>query len=49
MGMVKGFIQEFLETIGYELGYDWDELPSLTEMEELMKIKITPCSSDLEL
>ena len=32
MGMMKGFIHEWLEDFGFELGYDWDNLPSLSDM-----------------
>ena len=35
---LKSFIQDFLETVGYEAGYDWDNLPSLSKMDELMKL-----------
>ena len=32
MGKIKKYAQEFLDEIGYSLGYDWDNLPSLTKM-----------------
>ena len=32
MGMLKGYVQEWLETYGYDLGYDWDNLPPLEDM-----------------
>ena len=38
MGLLKGHIQEFLETVGYDNGYDWDNLPSLSKMDELMEL-----------
>ena len=33
MGMIKGFIQDWLELHGYELGYDMDNLPPLDMMD----------------
>ena len=38
MGKLKGYVQDFLETVGYEAGYDWDNLPSLEKMDELMEL-----------
>ena len=32
MGMLKGYVQDWLETYGYDLGYDWDNLPDLSDM-----------------
>ena len=32
MGMLKGFIQEWLEEYGYEKGYDFTNLPNLEDM-----------------
>jgi len=37
MGLLKGHIQDWLEEVGYDLGYDWDNLPSLSEMEEIKR------------
>tara|TARA_B100000287_G_C20570946_1_gene756531 strand:- start:789 stop:911 length:123 start_codon:yes stop_codon:yes gene_type:complete len=37
MGLIKSFIQDWLEEIGYELGYDWDNLPDISEMEQIKK------------
>ena len=37
MGMMKSFIFDWLELHGFELGYDWDNLPSLSEMEEIKR------------
>ena len=38
MGLLKTHIQDFLETIGYELGYDMDNLPlDVREVNKLMK------------
>ena len=34
MGKIKGHIQEWLETYGYDLGYDMDNLPPMSEMDE---------------
>jgi hypothetical protein len=36
MGKIKGYVQDFLETVGFGMGYDWDNLPSMSEMEDLM-------------
>ena len=36
MGKIKSYVQDFLETVGYDMGYDWDNLPSMSEMEDLM-------------
>ncbi len=33
MGMMKGFIHEWLEDFGFELGYDWDNLPCMSMMD----------------
>ena len=32
MGLLKGHIQDWLEEFGYDLGYDWDNLPDLSDM-----------------
>ena len=32
MGLIKSFIQDWLEEYGYDLGYDWDNLPALEDM-----------------
>ena len=38
MGLLKSNIQDFLDTIGYELGYDWENLPSdVREVNMLMR------------
>ena len=37
MGLLKGYIQDWLEEFGYDLGYDWDNLPSLSDMKKLKK------------
>ena len=34
MGLLKGHIQDWLEEYGYDLGYDWDNLPDLSDMDE---------------
>ena len=40
MGLLKSHIQDFLETVGYEMGYDMDNLPlDVTEVNRLMKMK----------
>jgi len=40
MGKIKGHIQEWLETYGYSLGYDFDNIPSLLKMDNIKeKIK----------
>ena len=32
MGLLKGHIQDWLEEYGYDKGYDWDNLPDLSDM-----------------
>ena len=34
MGLLKGHIQDWLEEYGYDKGYDWDNLPDLSDMDE---------------
>ena len=36
---LKSFIQDFLENVGYDAGYDWDNLPSIEKMDELMELE----------
>ena len=40
MGAMKSFAQEFLDKIGYELGYSWEDVGSMSieEMNRLMEI-----------
>ena len=33
MGMMKSFIFDWLELHGFELGYDWDNLPDISMMD----------------
>ena len=33
MGRVKSYIHEWLETFGEELGYDWDNVPPMGDMD----------------
>ena len=33
MGLLKGYVQDWLETYGYDLGYDWGNLPDLSDMD----------------
>ena len=33
MGLLKGYVQDLLEEFGYDLGYDWDNLPDLSDMD----------------
>ena len=47
MGKVKGFVQDFLEQVGYDMGYDWDNLPSMAEMEDLMNQPQEPSDDEL--
>ena len=47
MGKVKGFAQEFLEKVGYDMGYDMSNLPSMAEMEDLMNQPPEPSDDDL--
>ena len=32
MGLLKGYIHDWLEEFGFDLGYDWDNLPDLSDM-----------------
>ena len=32
MGLLKGLIQDWLEEYGYDLGFDFDNLPDLSDM-----------------
>ena len=48
MGKVKGFAQEFLETVGYDMGYDMGNLPSMAEMEDLMSQPHEPTDNELK-
>ena len=36
---LKSFIQDFLENVGYDAGYDWDNLQSIEKMDELMELE----------
>ena len=38
MGRIKDFYQEFLDKIGYKLGYDWEDAGSISisEINDLM-------------
>ena len=47
MGKVKGFAQEFLEKVGYDMGYDMNNLPSMAEMEDLMNQPPEPSDDEL--
>ena len=47
MGKIKGFTQDFLEKVGYDMGYDWDNLPSMAEMEDLMNQPQEPSDDEL--
>ena len=47
MGKIKGFAQEFLEKVGYDMGYDMDNLPSMAEMEDLMNQPSEPSDDEL--
>tara|TARA_B100001250_G_scaffold364889_1_gene345260 strand:- start:18 stop:161 length:144 start_codon:yes stop_codon:yes gene_type:complete len=33
MGMMKSFIFDWLEMYGFELGYDWGNLPDISMMD----------------
>ena len=33
MGKIKSHVQDFLESKGYDLGYDWDNLPELKDFD----------------
>ena len=33
MGLLKGYIQDWLETYGYDKGYDRDNLPDISDMD----------------
>ena len=47
MGKIKGFAQEFLEKVGYDMGYAMDNLPSMAEMEDLMNQPPEPSDDEL--
>ena len=47
MGKIKGFAQEFLEKVGYDMGYDMSNLPSMAEMEDLMNQPPEPSDDEL--
>ena len=47
MGKIKGFALDFLEQVGYDMGYDWDNLPSMAEMEDLMNQPPEPSDDEL--
>lgn len=47
MGKLKSFAQEFLEKVGYDMGYDMSNLPSLAEMEDLMNHPPEPTDEEL--
>ena len=48
MGKIKGFAQDFLEKVGYDMGYDMGNLPSLAEMEDLMNQPQGPTDDELK-
>ena len=41
MSRLKGFVEDWLEEYGYELGYSWDSLPSINDLDEIVVNKIT--------
>jgi len=41
MGKIKDYCQDFLEGGGYDLGYDMDSLPELSQMDNIKTQKIT--------
>ena len=47
MGKIKGFAQEFLEKVGYDMGYDMNNLPSMAEMEDLTNQPPEPSDDEL--
>ena len=47
MGKIKGFAQDFLEKVGYDMGYDMGNLPSMAEMEDLMNQPQEPSDGEL--
>ena len=47
MGKIKGFAQDFLEKVGYDMGYDMNNLPSMAEMEDLMNQPQEPSDNEL--
>ena len=47
MGKLKSFAQDFLEKVGYDMGYDMGNLPSLAEMEDLMNNPPEPTDEEL--
>ena len=42
MGRIKSFLQDWLDSCGYELGYDMpDRLPELRDIDSIRQNKIT--------
>lgn len=35
MGRVKGYIHDWLESSGFDLGYGWDNYPDMDDMEKI--------------
>ena len=41
MGRLKDACWDWLDDCGYDLGYDWDSLPQLRDMERVKLTKMT--------
>ena len=40
MGQIKSYINDWLETYGDELGYDWDNVPNMGDMDAVASDRI---------
>ena len=47
MGKIKGFALDFLENVGYDMGYEMKNLPSMADMEDLMNQPQGPSDDEL--
>lgn len=41
MGKIKDAAQDWLSDYGYELGYDWDNLPNVSNWDKITLNKLT--------
>ena len=41
MGKLKGYVEDWLQEFGYDLGYGWDNLPSLNDMDDIIVNRTT--------
>ena len=40
MGKLKDVVEDWMDEFGYELGYDWDRLPSMGDFKKIKVNKI---------